>query len=89
MRIAAAVLLLLAGCGQSHTSTSERAEIADVNSRNALEKIAALEARVDELEANASSEAEARKASDASLAKNIDSLAEKHNLVVDQVYGTR
>ncbi len=49
----AAVILfaLCAGCdGTPKTTTGERAEIADINSRNALQRIEELSSRVEELE---------------------------------------
>lgn len=45
-----AIFLLLVGCGQPQTSTKERAEVADVNARNALAKQRELQDQVDDLE---------------------------------------
>jgi hypothetical protein len=50
----AVVVLLLSGCGSfAHRFTNEdyeRLEVAEVNARNAIERINRLESRVDELE---------------------------------------
>jgi len=79
-------LALCAAC----TQPGDKADVADVNARNALDRVAALERRVDELErqneSTHTSEASIREKSDMLLARKIDSLADKHNMVVDRVY---
>jgi outer membrane murein-binding lipoprotein Lpp len=43
-------VVLLSGCGSPTASTSETAQVADANSRNALARIEDLSSRIDELE---------------------------------------
>lgn len=83
-----AVALALSSCS-SGSDVAEQAEVADVNAKNALARIATLEGRVEALDQRLSAELRTRSAVDHSLANSVDSLAEKHNRVVDRVYRGR
>lgn len=62
------LLLLLAACSEgASTSTRELADIADVNGRNALARVAALESRVSELEERVASQSRMLEATVGSL----------------------
>jgi hypothetical protein len=88
--------LALAGCDK--VATKEDADVADANARTALARVAELEDRVSDLETELAdlkskttgemeAEERTRRSVDQSLAKGIDDLAAKHNIVVDRVYG--
>lgn len=97
------VCSLLAGCGTPTTSTSETAEIADANSRNALARIEELSSRIDELEGQVedlSSELEALRVADINSAathrtdadwasKSIDSLFDNDEVFRQEINAIR
>lgn len=85
--LALASFVFLAGCDVSSPSNiGEKAELADVNSRNALARVASLESKVNDLEAEIASQKRLLDATGASLnesRENHSSLLKTFNANVD------